>query len=113
MSLDEYLATGPSHERPVVDVVLAHLESLGPVHVEPVSVGIFVKRGRTFVQLRPMVRWEAVSFLLARTVDSPRLARKVVGTGSRRYHTVNVRRPEEVDDQLLAWLTEAYLAADS
>ncbi|MFP5254584.1 MAG: DUF5655 domain-containing protein [Acidimicrobiia bacterium] len=110
MSLDEYLATGPPHEAPIVDAVLAALADLD-VHVEPVSVGVLLKRPRMFAQLRPMARWEAVSFVLGRTVHSPRISRKVLDTGSGRYHVVNVRTPAEVDDQLVSWLVEAYVHA--
>lgn len=108
MTVDEYFATGPAHERPVFDAVMAGLSGVGPIHVEPVSVGIFLKRSRTFAELRPMTRWVAVSFALERTISSSRIARKVIDTGRTRYHVVNVRRPDEVDDELLAWLTEAY-----
>jgi hypothetical protein len=108
MSVDEYFATGPAHERPVFDAVMAGLADVGPIHVEPVSVGIFLKRSRTFAELRPMTRWVAVSFALERTITSTRIARKVIDTGRTKYHVVNVRTPDEVDDELLAWLTEAY-----
>ena len=108
LSLEEYFATGPDHERPVFEVVRDHLTSLGDVHVEPVSVGIFFKRGRTFAQLRPMTRWVALSFVLARTVTSPRIARKVQAQGTRHHHVVNLRTPDEVDETVRAWLTEAF-----
>src|SRR5512143_2443089 len=80
MRLDEYFATGPPHERPVFDAVMAHLERVGPVHVEPVSVGIFLKRARTFAELRPMVKWESLSFVLSRTVDHPAISRRLRGS---------------------------------
>ena len=79
MTLDEYFSTGPERERPIFEVVRAHLESLGPVHYEAVSVGILFKRARTFVELRPMVKWEALSFGLNRTVDHPRIAAQDAG----------------------------------
>jgi hypothetical protein len=44
MSLEEYFSTGPAHERPVFEAVIGHLEVVGPVHVEPLSVGIYLKR---------------------------------------------------------------------
>ena len=112
LTLDEYFATGPPFERPVFEVVRAHLETVGTVYVEPVSVGVFFKRRRTVVQLRPMVRWVALGFVLGRRLESPRLARKVDGAGTHWWHVVNVRTPEEVDDELREWLTEAYLADD-
>ena len=108
MTLEEYLTTGPPHERPVVEAVLAGLADVGPIHIEPVSVGIFLKRSRTFAELRPMTKWVAVSFALERTLASARIARKVYDAGRAKYHVVNVRTPDEVDDELLEWLTEAY-----
>src|SRR6266576_3484544 len=50
MSIDEYFSTGPPHERPVFEAVMAHVDGLGPAHVEPVSVGIFLKHGRRFAE---------------------------------------------------------------
>ena len=111
MSVEEYFSTGPPFERPVFEAVLAHLSTFGEVHVEPVSVGIFLKRSRTFAQLRPMTQWVAVSFTLTRTIQSARIARKVIDAGRSRYHVVNVREPDEVDEQLCEWLTEAYFAS--
>jgi hypothetical protein len=111
MTLEEYFSTGPDRERPIFEAVMHHLDTVGPVHVEPVSVGIFLKRTRTFAELRPMQRWVALSFVLSRAVDHPRIARKLKGStaGSRTYHVVNVREPAEVDDEVCGWLTESYL----
>ena len=110
LGLEEYFATGPPFERPIFDAVRAHLDTVGSVHVEPVSVGIFFKRRRTVVQLRPMTKWVAVHFTISRRLESSRLARKVGGAGTRWWHVVNVREPSEVDAELRGWLTEAYLA---
>jgi hypothetical protein len=109
MSLDEYFSTGPARERPIFEAVRSHLETVGPIHVEPVSVGIFIKRSRTFVELRPKQRWVALSFVLSRVVDHPKIARKLRGSGWRTYHVVNLRGPEDFDDDVRDWLTESYL----
>lgn len=109
MSLEEYFATGPSHERPVFEAVMEHLDTIGPVHVEPVSVGIFLKRAQTFAQLRPKDRWVALSFALPRRVQHDRITRKVIEYRGRYYHVANLRSPEDFDDRLRTWLTEAYL----
>ena len=109
MDLEEYFATGPPFERPIYEAIMAGLADVGPIHVEPVSVGIFLKRARGFSELRPMTRWVAVSFTLQRTVRSHRIARKVYESGANRYHVVNVRSADEVDEELLDWLRESYL----
>lgn len=111
MALEEYFATGPPHERPVFEAVMAALDEVGPVHVEPVSVGIFLKRGGSFAELRPRQRWVALSLGLRRVVSHPTITRKVELWGGRHYHVFNLRGPEDVDDDLRAWLTEAYLDA--
>lgn len=111
MSLEEYFSTGPQHERPVFEAVMAHLDTVGPVHVEPVSVGIFLKRAQTFAQLRPRDRWVAVSFSLPRRVQHERITRKVVLYGGRYHHVANLRSADDLDDRLRTWLREAYLAS--
>jgi hypothetical protein len=111
MTLEDYFSTGPERERPIFEAVIEHLESVGPVHVEPVSVGIFLKRSQSFAQLRPMTKWVALSFGLPREVRSPRIARKVIPYGNRYHHVVNLSGPDDVDDDVREWLTEAYNAS--
>ncbi len=111
MTIEEYFATGPPFERPIFDAVMAGLEDVGPIHVEPVSVGIFLKKATSFAQLRPKTKWVAVGFSLHRTVTSARIARKVIPHGRGRWHVVNVRSAGDVDEELLEWLREAYLIA--
>lgn len=110
MALEEYFATGPSHERPVFDAVMGHVVGLGPVHVEPVSVGIFLKNPRKFAELRPMQRWVSVSFFLPRPASHRTIVRKVVRYGGRYHHVANVASAADVDDLLCDLLTEAYEA---
>lgn len=111
MTLDEYFSTGPARERPIFQAVIDHLETVGPVHVEPVSVGIFLKRAQTFAELRPMRDWEALSFFLPRAVRHPLIKRKVNEYHGRYYHVANLRTADDLDDDLRDWLTEAYLAS--
>ena len=113
MSVDEYFSTGPPHERPVFEAVIAHLDGLGPFHVEPVSVGIFLKHGPRFAELRPMQKWVALSFSLRHQVSHRLIVRKPIAYHGRYWHTANVRSPEDVDDEVRSWLTEAYLDAAS
>ncbi len=100
MTLDEYFATGPPHERPIFEAVMAHLDEVGPVHVEPVSVGIFLKRARTFAELRPMQRWVALWFSLPRRVRHPTITRKVAPYGRGYVHVANLRQPADVDEDI-------------
>jgi Domain of unknown function (DUF5655) len=111
MTLEEYFSTGPAYERPVFDRVMEHLRDVGPVHVEPVSVGIFLKRSGTFAELRPMKNWVAMSFSLPRPAKHKSFRRKVVNYNGRYFHVANVAGPEDLDEDLLALLTEAYISS--
>jgi hypothetical protein len=111
MTLDEYFSTGPARERPIFNAVMRHLDTIGPVHVEPVSVGIFLKRARSFAELRPMQHWVALSFSLSHPIQHPNITRKVQPYGGRYYHVAKLRGPEDLDERLRGCLTEAYLGA--
>ncbi len=110
MTLDEYFATGPAHERPIFDAVFEFVDSLGPVFVEPLSVGIYFKRARSFAYLMPMQRWETLSFSLPRIVHHRLITRKPRPHGSQYYTVVNLHSPSDLDDEIRGWVTEAYLA---
>lgn len=112
LSLEEYFSTGPEWERPIFEAVLAYLQTLGPMTVEPVSVGIFIKSDGGFVELRPLSKWVALSFPLMRRVSHPRISRKPIESGTKIYHFVNLHSPGEVDDQLKSWLSESFDALD-
>jgi hypothetical protein len=110
LTLEEYFATGPDHERPVFDAVMAHVTTLGPVHADIVSVGVFLKNPRKFAELRPMRKWVALSFLLPRRANHRTFVRKVVEYNGRWHHVANLERPEDLDDDLRDLLAEAYRA---
>ena len=109
-TVDAFFEARPPWQRAIHDAVSAHIESLGPVIVEAVDVGIFFKRRRNFVELRPRQHWLNLSFMLSRPVDHPRISRVISGNG-RHYHVVRVTGPEDVDSILRDWLTESYFAA--
>ncbi len=108
LTLAEYFASGPAHERPVFDAVVAHLETVGPVHLDVVSVGIFLKNPRKFAELRPKDRWVALAFDLGRRATHPTITRKVIEHGGRYWHVANIADPGQFDDDLAGLLTEAY-----
>ncbi|MGH9003070.1 MAG: DUF5655 domain-containing protein [Acidimicrobiia bacterium] len=90
---------------------MRHLETVGPVHVEPVSVGIFLKRSKSFAQLRPMQQWVALWFSLPHPVRHRTIVRKVQRYHGSYFHVANLRTPADVDDDIRGWLTEAYLTS--
>lgn len=111
MTLEEYYAQAAPFERPIIEVLTAHFESLGDVIVDPIDMGVIYKNGPTCCVVRAMKKWLAVGFSLGRRIDSDRISRKIVDHGTRHYHVINVSDPEQLDDELLDWLAEAYFTA--
>ena len=109
MSVDAYYGSRPPVEREIFEAVCEHFDSLGPVIVEPVSIGILFKTRRTIAELRPMAKWVSLSFGLARRAEHPRITRTTRGSGTGTWHGVRVFGPEDIDDVVRGWLTEAYL----
>ena len=111
MSLEAYFATGRPFERAIYDTVASHLDSLGALHVEYVSVGVFFKRSRTFAELRPMRDRVRLWVLLSRRLHHPRIVKAYHGSGVRSAYSVDLREPSDVDDEVRDWLTEAYFSS--
>jgi hypothetical protein len=63
------------------------------------------------LQLRPMTKWVALCLFLPRTVRDRRISRKPIQSGRTVYHVVNVRGPDDVDDMVKGWISEAWHAA--
>ncbi len=108
MTLDEYFATGPEFERPIFQAVHGFVSTLGPVSVEPVSVGLFVKKQGGWIELRPKTKWVDLCFPFPRRIDHALIARKPIETGRFVYHYVKLRSPEDFTEEVQAWLAESY-----
>lgn len=107
MSVADYLATAPAHELAVAEALLAHARTLEHTVVEPVSVGLILKRRSTFAMARTMTRWVSLSLKLPRVVTDPAPDRKVQHYAGAHQHVYNVRSAEDLEP-LLALIDEAY-----
>ena len=109
LSLDEYFADAMPWEEPIFRVIENHFATHGPdLIVDPLGIGILLKNGPMFAELRTKTKWTAVGFHLPRKVSSGRFSRKVGEYGKKYFHVINVDDPKEIDDEVLDWLTEAY-----
>ena len=109
-AVDDYFAARPAYEREIYDAVVGHLQSVGTVDVEAATVGILVKRRRTFVELRPKQKWVELSIMLTRPIDDARVSRRIVVSRGRFAYFFRIRTASDVDDDLRELLTESCLA---
>jgi hypothetical protein len=106
--LAEVFEKRPPVQRELYDALIAHLETLGPVHADAVRVGVFLKTDRKLAEIRPMARALSVELALPRELDSPRVMRVLRASSEKFWHVIRITEPDEVDDELRDWLTEAY-----
>lgn len=108
VSLEEYFAAAKPFEKPIFDVVNTHLQTLDDVIIDPLGVGILLKNGPMFAELRPKTKWVALGFSLSRKLESGRLSRKVSEYGHKFFHVINLDDPNMIDAEIFEWLSEAY-----
>ena len=106
LPVDYWLAERTEPQRRAAEAVLAVARAIPGLVIEAVSVGLFVKRERTIVELRPKVKWLQLSFVTAAHVASPRIARTIALRASTAYF-VRLRDASDVDAELRRWLRAA------
>jgi predicted transport protein len=111
VTVDQTFAGRPAEYREIYDALMAHLRTLGPVHEDAVSVGVFLKHEDKFVEVRPKARSLSIWLMLPREAESARFTRRERISIQRVAHLLALRSIKDVDDQLRGWLTEAYDAA--
>ena len=110
-SVDDTFAGTPPYQREAYDAIVAHLRTLGPLHLDAVQVGVFLLAGRKFAEVRPMARSLSVSLALDRRVAHPRINRQPYVSGDRVWNNFNLTSSSDVNGVFLELLTEAYLLA--
>lgn len=93
--------------------VVEAARSFGPVGEEAKKTSIHLTAGSGFAGAHPQKGRLRLNIRLARALDGPR-TRKVEKVSASRFHNeVDLDSPAAVDDELTAWLGEAYALAAS
>lgn len=107
-TVDELFAARPQVQREIYDRLIKHVESLGEVHIDAVSVGVFVKSDRTVAEIRPKARSLELWLNLPHALDHPRVSRALKASQGRVANVVRLTNVSDVDDQIRDWLVAAY-----
>jgi hypothetical protein len=109
--VDETFAGRPAYQRAIFDAIMRHLDTLGEVHLDAVSVGVFLKRERKMAEIRPKARSLRMWLVLGHRSLDPRVQRADATPGGRVAHVFKLTSAEDVDEGLRELLTEAFLLA--
>lgn len=111
-SVDETFASAAGGwQRDVFDAIMRHVATLGEVHLDAVAVGVFVKRERKMAEIRPKARSLNLSLYIERPIEHERVSQRIRIAADRWMNTVKLVRVEDVDEQVRAWVTEAFVGA--
>lgn len=110
-TVDRSFQGRPAVQRAIYDAMTAHLRTLGPVHEDAVTVGVFLLNERKFAEVRPMARKLKLYLFLPRRVEHPRIGQQLRISAEPTMYTIRFDSVDEVDDEIRAWLTEAYWTA--
>jgi hypothetical protein len=116
--VEDLLAEGTLGHQ-VYEVLAGLVDGLGPTTVRTGRSQVAFRRRTGFCWVWLPGRYLAhpaaevvVSLALPRHDDSPRWKESLQVTGRRWMHHLEVHGPEDLDEEVLAWLAEAYGAAD-
>ena len=94
--------------RAAFDRVLAAVRGFGPVTVLPEKTRIALHVRMSFAAFMPRIRWLDGHLVLARTVHSGRFRKVETYSPRNVLHAFRLESPDEVDEEFVGWLAEAY-----
>jgi len=117
VTLDEFFA-GPPEPRQIFDALRLAVDALGPVEVRVTKSQVAFRRRRAFAwawmpgaYLRGKHPPLVLTLALRRRDPSPRWKEVVEPYPGRFTHHLELSSPAEIDDEVRAWLQEAWAAA--
>jgi hypothetical protein len=110
-TVEETFAGRPAVQREIYNAIVGYLQTLGPVHIDAVKVGVFLKNETKLAEVRPMARALSLSVVLPYPLDHHRVSRRMKVSADRIAHNVKLSTVSDVDDELKEWLAQAYDAA--
>jgi hypothetical protein len=94
--------------RRLFDAVVTAIRDIGPVRILPEKSRIAFQVRMSFAQLTPRKQWIDGHVILARRLEHPRFRRIETFSPRNHLHAFRLSAPQDVDDELRAWLAEAY-----
>lgn len=107
-SLDGHFVRSDPHVRDTFDTVVEVVSALGPVDILAEKTRIALHVRMSFAAFVVRRHWLDGHVVLARELSSPRFRRIEVYSRSNVLHAFRLTRPDDVDDEVRAWLVEAY-----
>lgn len=90
------------------DSLITALKTFGPINESPKQTSIHLEKNSGFAGVHPRKSAFNLEFRTDYKIDDPRITRTQQLSTRRFEHTVKIQTPDDVDEQLLKWLKDAY-----
>jgi hypothetical protein len=108
---DHFIGRDPDVVRTYRALASAAREN-GPLEVVPEKTRIAFQVRMSFAALVLRKHWVDGHVVLARRLDNPRFKKIWVVSPRNQVHEFRLHRPSEVDEEVKAWLSEAYAVGE-
>ena len=94
--------------RSIYHRLLEVLRTLGPFQEEPKKTSIHLVRTVGFAGIHPRKSYLILNLRTDYPIDSPRILKSEQVSKNRFHNEVKLASPDEIDEELLRWLKDAY-----
>lgn len=108
VSLDAHFKGKPPEVRKLFDQMMREIKAFGHMKVEAVKTAINLGTSTHFAMVYIKKGGILIAFSLPRILKSNRVQKTQKVTPTLHEHWVKITKPEDIDEQLLSWLKEAY-----
>ena len=88
--------------------LLEALSTLGPFQEEPKKTSIHLVRNAGFAGVHPRKSYLYLNLRTDYPIDNPRIAKTEQVSKNRFHNELKLNSPDEVDEELIGWLKDAY-----
>ena len=109
MDTNDALFTGKDEVvRSIYHRLLEVLHTLGPFQEEPKKTSIHLVRTAGFAGVHPRKSYLYLNLRTDYPIDNPRISKSEQVSKNRFHNEMKLASPGEIDEELLAWLKDAY-----
>lgn len=108
---DHFVNKDPS-VRALYDELLSILQTFGPVAEDPKKTSIHLNRKSALAGVETRKDGLLLNIKSDHQIKSPRIEKAEQISAKRFHHKVRISSPKDLDEELKAWLTEAYLLSE-
>ena len=107
--LDPLFLKSAKGVRELYDILILKMKEFGPLDIRIGSFGISLRNLSTFLHIIPEKNHLTLSFVRDEALDDFPVYQYYQQTSRKWSNLVKVESPEEIDNQLIGWLKDAYI----